>query len=200
MGLIFEMSVYDLGYLEHTRDYPLYPQYEEGCRIFCDTFLEEAYARCPVRTGYLRSTISADYTASSITCMAEADYAQYVEYGTSRQSAQPYFEPALQIALETAQEYWDRAENDAIDRQRKLVRKGGELKEEVTGFGNSWYEEITMTDFFSMLFMNFLLSLLKWAIEYLIENLFSVYDDTFREQPDNDSHDFSSVSSFIEVY
>jgi HK97 gp10 family phage protein len=84
-----------LGYIQATQDIVLHPNYAEGCRVFCDTFLAEAQARCPVRTGYLRSTISASSTASSITCMAGADYAQYVEYGTSRQSAQPYFEPAL---------------------------------------------------------------------------------------------------------
>lgn len=95
MGLLFNMSVEDLGYIQNTQDITLYPNYAEGCRVFCDTFLAEAQARCPVRTGYLRSTISASSTASSITCMVGADYAQYVEYGTSRQSAQPYFEPAL---------------------------------------------------------------------------------------------------------
>ena len=30
MGLIFEMSVYDLGYIENTQDIKLYPNYEEG--------------------------------------------------------------------------------------------------------------------------------------------------------------------------
>jgi hypothetical protein len=84
MGLLFNMSVYDLNYIEHTQSITLYPNYAEGCRVFCDTFLAEAQARCPVKTGYLRSTISASSTASSITCMVEAEYAQYVEYGTSR--------------------------------------------------------------------------------------------------------------------
>ena len=194
------MSVYDLGYIECTQDYLLYPQYEEGCRVFCDTFLEEARALCPVRTGYLRSTISADYTSTyDIICEVEADYAQYVEYGTSLQSAQPYFEPALDMALAAAESYWDEAEREAIERQRELVQRGRELEERTTHFANAWYSEITGLNFIMIMLIYFLLILLMWAIENLMNSLFEVYDETFREQP-SVSHNFSSVSSFVDVY
>ena len=200
MGLIFEMSVYDLGYIENTQDIELYPNYEEGCRVFCDTFLEEARARCPVRTGYLRSTISADYTSTyDIICEAEADYAQYVEYGTSRQSAQPYFEPALQIALETAQEYWGRAESNAIDRQRELVQRGRELEGRINQFqddGTSTIYGTGLRGFLIMMLIAFLIG--------LIRGLFSMLREAFtgdeQEQPDSNHSDWSSLSSFISVF
>lgn len=199
MGLIFEMSVYDLGYIEATQDIELYPNYAEGCRVFCDTFLAEAKARCPVRTGYLRSTISADYTASSITCMAEAEYAQYVEYGTSRQSAQPYFEPALQIALETAQEYWDRAENEVITKQRELVQRGRQLEERVNQFQENGASTIQGTSL-----RDFLIAMLMAILIGLIKGLFSMLREAFtgneQEQPDSNHSGWSSLSSFISTF
>lgn len=63
----------------------------------------EAVKRCPVDTGNLRSSIRTyafvdDGVAVSETG-PEADYAEYVEFGTSRQRAQPYMEPGYQAAI-----------------------------------------------------------------------------------------------------
>lgn len=199
MGLLFNMSVQDLGYIQATQDIVLHPSYAEGCRVFCDTFLAEAQARCPVRTGYLRSTISASSTASSITCMAGADYAQYVEYGTSRQSAQPYFEPALQIALETAREYWDRAESEVIMKQRELVQRGRQLENRVNQFQEDGASTIQGTSL-----GGFLVAMLMAVLIGLIRGLFSALREAFsgneREQPDGDHRGWSSLSSFISTF
>lgn len=199
MGLLFNMSVQDLGYIQATQDIVLHPNYAEGCRVFCDTFLAEARARCPVRTGYLRSTISASSTASSITCMVGAEYAQYVEYGTSRQSAQPYFEPALQIALETARGYWDRAENEVIMKQRELVQRGRELENRVNQFqedGASTIQGTSLGGFFIAILMAILIGLIK--------GLFSALREAFagneQEQPDSNHNGWSSISSFISTF
>lgn len=198
MGLLFNMSVQDLGYIQATQDIVLYPNYAEGCRVFCDTFLAEARARCPVRTGYLRSTISASSTASSITCMVGAEYAQYVEYGTSRQSAQPYFEPALQIALETAQEYWDRAENEVIMKQRELVQRGRQLEDKVNQFQKNGASTIRGTS------GGFLVAILMAILIGLIKGLFSALREAFsgneQEQPDSNHSGWSSISSFISTF
>ena len=198
MGLLFNMSVQDLGYIQATQDIVLYPNYAEGCRVFCDTFLAEARARCPVRTGYLRSTISASSTASSITCMVGAEYAQYVEYGTSRQSAQPYFEPALQIALETAREYWDRAENEVIMKQRELVQRGRQLEDRVNQFQEDGASTIRRTS------GGFLVAILMAILIGLIKGLFSALREAFsgneQEQPDSNHSGWSSISSFISTF
>lgn len=59
----------------------------------------EADARnyCPVETGRLRDSIHGEVDASTgdITVGAAADYAEYVELGTSEQPAQPFLRPAL---------------------------------------------------------------------------------------------------------
>ena len=199
MGLLFNMSVQDLGYIQATQDIVLYPNYAEGCRIFCDTFLAEARARCPVRTGYLRSTISASSTASSITCMVGADYAQYVEYGTSRQSAQPYFEPALQIALETAQEYWDRAENEVIMKQRELVQRGRQLEDRVNQFSENGASTIQGTSLSGFL-VTMLMAILIGLIRGLFSTLREVFSGSEREQPDGNHSGWSSLSSFISTF
>lgn len=69
---------------------------------FCSTFIEVATALVPVRTGFLRSTIDSRYSGTYVEAEAGAEYAEYVEYGTSRQPPQPYFEPALYAALDAA--------------------------------------------------------------------------------------------------
>lgn len=203
MGLQFNMSVYDLGYIQATQDITLYPNYAEGCRVFRDTFLAEAQARCPVRTGYLRSTISASSTASSITCIVGAEYAQYVEYGTSRQSAQPYFEPALQIALETAREYWDKAENEVIMKQRELVQEGRKLENRLNQFQENGEDIIEGANFQTILGI-FLIAFLMAIFTLLLESLFSSFREIFsgdeEEQPDSSHSGWSSTSSFISIF
>jgi HK97 gp10 family phage protein len=49
----------------------------------------------PVRTGYLKSTIYHRVEGMNLEVGAEADYAVYVECGTSRMRAQPYLRPAV---------------------------------------------------------------------------------------------------------
>ena len=200
MGLLFNMSVYDLGYIRNTQGITLYPNYAEGCRVFCDTFLAEAQARCPVRTGYLRSTISASSTASSVTCMVGADYAQYVEYGTSRQLPQRYFEPALWIAWERAKEYWDRAERKVIAKQRQLVQQGYKLQTRVDNFyqdavnicgGFGWSDFVLMT----------LSGFIYLLAQALMEEFKKIFNGTEKEQlPSNHSSGWSSLASFISVF
>lgn len=198
MGLQFNMSVADLGYTLSTVDIVLYPKYAQGCRVFCDTFMAEAQVRCPVRTGFLRSSISASTDGISMNCIAGADYAQYVEYGTSRQSAQPYFEPALQIALETAKEYWDEAEEEAILKQRQLVQRGRQLNQRINNFSSQGMKTITarLSGFFVMI----LLAILVGIIKGLIEAFKEIFRGDEREQPDSEHSGWSSVSSFISVF
>ena len=199
MGLQFNMSVADLGYTLSTVDIVLYPKYAQGCRVFCDTFIAEAQARCPVRTGFLRSTISASTDGTSMTCIAGADYAQYVEYGTSRQSPQPYFEPALQIALETAREYWDEAEHDAILQQRQLVQRGRALNQRVNNFSSQGMDTINGTSL-SGFWITALLAVLIGIIKGLIEAFKEIFRGDEQEQPDSEHSDWSSVSSFISIF
>lgn len=56
----------------------------------------------PVDTGALRQSIGADpKDSTTIYIGSDKEYAPYVEYGTSRMAAQPYFTPAFMQARET---------------------------------------------------------------------------------------------------
>ncbi len=56
----------------------------------------QAQADAPVRTGFLRSSISRLVSGGKFVVAALASYAGYVEYGTSRMSARPYLTPAAE--------------------------------------------------------------------------------------------------------
>ena len=51
---------------------------------------------CPVDTGFLRNSIQVDSVTPMAAIIApHTDYAEHVEFGTSRMEAQPYMRPAL---------------------------------------------------------------------------------------------------------
>lgn len=57
----------------------------------------DAKKRCPVDTGRLRGSITTNIISTySGEVGTNVEYAEYVEYGTRYQSAQPYFEPAVE--------------------------------------------------------------------------------------------------------
>ena len=107
MGLYAEYSFIDDGGFpdeisggdDEIGEASVFVDYSSACAVFVDTFLRVANQLVPVDTGYLRSTIDAGEWGDGFWCEATADYAQYVEYGTSYMDAQPYFEPALEEAF-----------------------------------------------------------------------------------------------------
>lgn len=105
MGLRVNINAMDQGFpmTANVGDISIPVDYSEAAEIFKTVFLDVARELVPVRTGYLKSTITAEIGEASIgevTAEASADYAQYVEFGTYRQMAQPYFIPAIEAALE----------------------------------------------------------------------------------------------------
>ena len=69
--------------------------YSTYWKQFGEMFEEQAKATCPVDTGYLRDHIGFHEDAGGCEVWSDAPYSAYQEYGTSRMSAQPYFEAAL---------------------------------------------------------------------------------------------------------
>ena len=55
--------------------------------------LEKKY--CPVDTGRLRNSISHTQSGDTEYIGTNVEYAPYVEFGTSKQKAQPYLKPAV---------------------------------------------------------------------------------------------------------
>jgi HK97 gp10 family phage protein len=62
----------------------------------------DARTYCPVRTGYLQSTIyhNVDPEKLALEIGATADYAPYVELGTRRMAAEPFIRPAFDAGEE----------------------------------------------------------------------------------------------------
>ena len=122
MGLRVNINAMDQGFpmTANVGDISIPVDYSEAAEVFKTMFLDVARELVPVRTGYLKSTIAAEIGEASIgevTAEASAEYAQYVEFGTYRQMAQPYFIPAIEAALEewglAAQKAYDEALEEA---------------------------------------------------------------------------------------
>lgn len=128
--------VIDLNYPSATPSLGLYIDYGDGCDAFLDTFFDIAYDLCPVDTGELISSIDGFTDGESIEVYADADYAQYVEYGTSKMEEQPYFRPALAAALNTAKQKWQDAVDEAMEEEAQILAEltgGGEEEEDEEG-------------------------------------------------------------------
>lgn len=115
MGLRAQFSViHDIGHRAYTPHYHWKIDYSEGCDVFVQTFLEVAYDEVPVDTGYLQSRTEADCTDDEVTCENDCDYAQYIEFGTIKMGAQPFFQPAIEAAYDAAEPVWQEAEDEAV--------------------------------------------------------------------------------------
>lgn len=64
-----------------------------GGQIVCETARE----LCPVDTGTLKNSITVNGDTKIATVSANTDYAEYVEFGTSKTVPQPFLVPALTL-------------------------------------------------------------------------------------------------------
>ena len=141
MGLRCRIDpVVDLNYPSATPELGLYIDYGDGCDAFLDAFFDIAYDLCPVDTGELISSIDGSTDGESVEVYADADYAQYVEYGTSKMEAQPYFRPALASAIEIAKRDWQEAVDEAMEEEAQILAelsggRGEEDEEDEEGGG-----------------------------------------------------------------
>lgn len=127
MGLRATFHMEDLGFDLYTSELSIPIDYGEGCDVFAETFLDVSTKLVPVDTGYLLSTLAAYSTDDGCICETECEYAQYVEYGTCYMSAQPYFEPAIEAALDAAVPIWQEAVEEALEEEQLLLQ---EMEEE----------------------------------------------------------------------
>lgn len=134
MGLRCRIDpVVDLNYPSATPSLGLYIDYGDGCDAFLDNFFDIAYDLCPVDTGELISSIDGFTDGENVEVYADADYAQYVEYGTSKMEAQPYFRPALASAFERAKLAWQEAVDEAMEEEAQILAElsgGGDEEDE----------------------------------------------------------------------
>lgn len=126
MGLYVSFTPEELGYPSTLEQEILgevaYVEVDYGpaCAAFVSTFMAEATSLVPVDTGYLQSTINADTDGFFCEAEATAEYAQYVEYGTWKMSAQPYFTPAVEAGLQAFQATAGEALNEAQEELKEI--------------------------------------------------------------------------------
>jgi|SRR5690349_18198213 HK97 gp10 family phage protein len=82
-----------------------------------DRLVETSKSRAPVVTGALRNSIQVgEASPTSATVEAEVEYAGFVEFGTSRMSAEPYLRPgipeAARVVADTAVKLIQQAVNE----------------------------------------------------------------------------------------
>ena len=73
------------------------PKIQEGLRIVGENIVADAKAFAPVKTGRLRDSINGIVYGNMLEVHVEAEYAAYVEYGTSRMMPRPFLRPAFEI-------------------------------------------------------------------------------------------------------
>lgn len=130
MGLLAEFDIIsDFGYPEEL-PYGIVPDYSFGNSIFISTFNTVVNSLVPVDTGYLMSSITATNDGSSFSVYTDCEYAQYPEFGTWCQAAQPYFTPALEEAIYEAEMAWDNALRIAVEEYKSIQRAEQQEMEE----------------------------------------------------------------------
>lgn len=170
MGLYVEFDISDYGYGSEVQGtvagmFPIYTtmDFAPACEAFVKTFIEVATELVPVDTGYLRSTINA--TTDGFHCSAEAtaEYAEYVEYGTFRMEAQPYFTPALEMAMSVFIQIADEIVNQTKQ----------EVMEEVMAQADSMFAKaIDVADLFLMFFLEIIIMFIVEIVSDFFKEIF----------------------------
>lgn len=105
MGLWAEFHLSDYGYKDEIsasageETVSEFVDYGDAFQACMDTFMDIATSLVPIDTGFLHDSIGVSFLGDGVAFYAMADYAQYVEFGTSRMDAQEYFTPALEEAM-----------------------------------------------------------------------------------------------------
>lgn len=155
-------------------------EYGPACEAFCSTFLETATSMVPIDTGYLCSTINANTDGFFCEAEATAEYAQYVEYGTWKMSAQPYFEPAIEAGLEAFMALAQEAMDEAKEILQDLCEDFIASMQEAMGGGEGG-------SFFGDLLGTLLGGLMLLVMFPILVNLYGILDTIFNAGKDNDT-------------
>ena len=86
----------ELNFLVQNLSPELNNQFHTVTSKYAQIMISEMNSIVPVRTGYLKSTIGSSSDTTSMQLYVSAEYAGYVNYGTSRQKAQPFFTGPLE--------------------------------------------------------------------------------------------------------
>lgn len=146
--------------------------YSDAVREAIDEFMDAATSDVPVDTGTLQASISCEAEYMGFTAYADTNYAEYVEYGTYKMEAQPYFEDNLESVAEELHancvEIWQDAEQQ--DREQYQAQIEARMQE-AQGLGGE--------SLLGMVLSSMLIGLLNGLLS-IIQDMFSMRngDDT----------------------
>ena len=172
MGLYAEVDIREWGFTDTTPYGYIYIDYGPAIRKFEDTFMSISRSLVPVDTGYLKSTLQARGTRGFGTFLiaeATAEYAEYVEYGTWKMKAQPFFEPAFEEACQAFYSEAQKIYKQAVIEEEEQVRK--QIQDEVIS------EHSDFKDFIIQNLATMIASLIIGLIKAIFEAIFGDDDD-----------------------
>lgn len=146
--------------------------YSDAVREAIDEFMDAATSDVPVDTGTLQASISCEAEYMGFTAYADTNYAEYVEYGTYKMDAQPYFEDNLESVAEELHancvEIWQDAEQQ--DREQYQAQIEARMQEA---------QELGGESLLGMVLSSMLIGLLNGLLS-IIQDMFSMRngDDT----------------------
>lgn len=133
MGLRARIDVLnDWGFPEDTPILHLPIKYFNVGEMFASIAENIAVVYCPVDTGFLQSSIHGNGSDTDGKVEALAEYAQYVEYGTWKMAAQPYFTQAVQYGAMLAFQRASMIYQAKMIEEQHILAAMGEMESEMT--------------------------------------------------------------------
>lgn len=96
-------------------------KFQEITGRYGSTMLREMLSRVPVRTGYLKSTIGMTSGTDALDLFVTADYAGYVNYGTRKMKARPFFTAVVEENTPKMVQEYNQAVADALGGSNKGI-------------------------------------------------------------------------------
>lgn len=160
--------------------------YSDAVREAIDEFMDAATSDVPVDTGTLQASISCEAEYMGFTAYADTNYAEYVEYGTYKMEAQPYFEDNLESVAEELHANCVQIWQDAEQQDREQYQAQIEARmQEAQGLGGE--------SLLGMVLSSMLIGLLNGLLS-IIQDMFSMRNGDNTEDTDQ------GYSADVDIY
>lgn len=162
--------------------------YTDAVREAVDEFMDAATSDVPVDTGTLQASISCEEEYMGFTAYADTNYAEYVEYGTYKMEAQPYFEDNLESVAEELHancvQIWQDAEQQDKEQYQAQIEARMQEAQRLGALDGSLIE---------MVLSSMLIGLLNGLLS-IVQDMFSM------KNGDNTDNTDEGYSADVDVY
>lgn len=162
--------------------------YRDAVLEAIDEFMDAATSDVPVDTGTLQASISCDEQYMGFTAYADTNYAEYVEYGTYKMEAQPYFTDNLESVAEELHancvQIWQDAEKEDQQQYKAEIQARMQEAQRLGALDGSLIE---------MVLSSILIGLLNGLLS-IIQDMFSMRNG------DNTDDSDKGYSADVDVY